>query len=82
MQVKTCLQQNEELRNTLDRLRMEQASISGLHDKASQIFSDSNREDNTIESQYGADFFSLKVCEGNNSVISVFSFELLYLLFI
>ncbi|KAL8525667.1 hypothetical protein ACS0TY_015056 [Phlomoides rotata] len=59
-QVKTCLQKNEELRNTLNKLRMEQASIPGLHDKDSQVFSDSNRDDNTMESQYGAAFYSLK----------------------
>ncbi|KAL6532704.1 hypothetical protein OROGR_013664 [Orobanche gracilis] len=58
-QVKICLQQNEELRSMLDRLRAEQANI-GPNDKAPQAISDSVRGNNTIESQYGADIYSLK----------------------
>ncbi|KAL6532684.1 hypothetical protein OROGR_013644 [Orobanche gracilis] len=58
-QVKICLQQNEELRSMLDRLRAEQANI-GPNDKAPQAISDSVRGNNTIESQYGSDIYSLK----------------------
>ncbi|KAK6152693.1 hypothetical protein DH2020_012332 [Rehmannia glutinosa] len=59
-QMKICLQQNEEHRSMLDKLRTEQANMPGLIDKASQAMSDSGRGDNTIESQYGAEFYSLK----------------------
>ncbi|GFP94030.1 hypothetical protein PHJA_001547400 [Phtheirospermum japonicum] len=50
-QVKICLQQNEELRSMLDKLRTEHANMSGPNDKASQEMSDSARGDNTVESQ-------------------------------
>lgn len=50
---------------------MEQASIPGLHDKVSQDFPDLNRGNNTIESQYGAEFFSLKVCENSVNMLSL-----------
>ncbi|KAI3446838.1 hypothetical protein Pfo_003503 [Paulownia fortunei] len=59
-QIKNCLQQNEELRSMLDKMRTEQASMPGLNDKASQAMSDSGRGDNMIESQYGTEFYSLK----------------------
>ncbi|XP_057772400.1 uncharacterized protein LOC130991978 isoform X2 [Salvia miltiorrhiza] len=59
-QVKAHIQQNEELRNTLDKLRMEQASLPGLNDKAFQALSGSSRGDHTIESQYNAEYISLK----------------------
>lgn len=60
-QVKAYLQQNEELRSTLGKLRKEQASLlPGLNDKASQALSGSSRGDNTSESQYGAEYLSLK----------------------
>ncbi|KAL9140998.1 hypothetical protein ABFS82_14G073800 [Erythranthe guttata] len=59
-QVKVCLQQNEELRNMLDKLRMEKASVAGINDKASQALLDSGRVDNLIEPQYAAEFYSIK----------------------
>ncbi|KAL1558045.1 ciliary rootlet coiled-coil protein 2-like [Salvia divinorum] len=59
-QVKAHIQQNEELRKTVDKLRMEQASLPGLNDKAFQALSGSSRGDNAIESQYGAEYISLK----------------------
>ncbi|KAG6415046.1 hypothetical protein SASPL_122447 [Salvia splendens] len=59
-QVKAHIQQNEELRKTVDKLRMEQASLPGLNDKAFQSLSSSSRGDNAIESQYGAEYISLK----------------------
>lgn len=64
MQVKVCLQQNEELRSTLDMLRSEKASLPGLGDKASQASLDSGRVDNVIEPHYAAEFHSLQVCNG------------------
>lgn len=62
LQVKSYLQHNEELRNTLDKLRMEQANLPGLNDKSSQALPGSSRGDNTLESPYEAEFLSLKVC--------------------
>ncbi|KAL3850636.1 hypothetical protein ACJIZ3_012518 [Penstemon smallii] len=60
-QVKDCLRQNEELRGMLDKLRTEQASVPALNAKVSQTpLSDSGRGENTIESQYAAEFYSLK----------------------
>ncbi|KAL7082074.1 hypothetical protein ACP275_14G077700 [Erythranthe tilingii] len=59
-QVKVCLQQNEELRSMLDKLRTEKASVAGINDKASQALLDSGRVDNMIEPQYAAEFYSIK----------------------
>ncbi|KAK6126919.1 hypothetical protein DH2020_039334 [Rehmannia glutinosa] len=59
-QMKICLQQNEELRSMLDKLRTEQANMPGLNGKTSQAMSDSGRGDNTIDSQHGAEIYSLK----------------------
>ncbi|KAH6836602.1 myosin heavy chain-like protein [Perilla frutescens var. hirtella] len=59
-QVKAYVQQNEELRNTLDKLRKEQANLPGPSDNASQALLGSSRGDNTIESQYGVEYLSLK----------------------
>lgn len=63
LQVKAYIQQNEDLRNTLDKLRMEQANSPGMNDKAPQALSGSSSGENTIESQYGAEYVSLKVCQ-------------------
>lgn len=46
---------------------MEQANSPGLYDKASLALSGSSRGDNTIESQYGDEYLSLKVCQRNHS---------------
>lgn len=63
LQVKAYIQQNGDLRSALDKLRMEQANSPGMNDKASQALSGSNSSDNTNESQYGAEYLSLKVCQ-------------------
>ncbi|KAG8371448.1 hypothetical protein BUALT_Bualt13G0088600 [Buddleja alternifolia] len=59
-QVKNCLQQNEELRGMLEKLRNEQATAPALNDKVSQALLDVGRGDNGTESQYAAEFYSLK----------------------
>ncbi|PIN26560.1 hypothetical protein CDL12_00696 [Handroanthus impetiginosus] len=59
-QVKTCLEQNEELRGMLDKLRNEQAGIQYLNDKTSQALVDSSRGNNMVESEYAAEIYSLK----------------------
>ncbi|KAK4408575.1 hypothetical protein Sango_0438500 [Sesamum angolense] len=59
-QVKDCLKQNEELRSMVDNMRTEQTSLSVLNDKASQALNISGRGDNTMESPYAAELYSLK----------------------
>ncbi|KAL0436816.1 UNVERIFIED_CONTAM: hypothetical protein Sradi_0389500 [Sesamum radiatum] len=58
--VKVCLKQNEELRSMVDNMRTEQTSLSVLNDKASQALNISGRGDDTIESPYAAELYSLK----------------------
>ncbi|XP_011089807.1 centrosomal protein of 83 kDa isoform X1 [Sesamum indicum] len=59
-QVKVCLKQNEELRSMVDNLRTEQTSLSVLNDKASRAINISGGGDNTTESLYAAELYSLK----------------------
>lgn len=56
-QVKDCLQQNEQLRGMLNKLRAEQTSVQTVDDKVTKkAHFDSSREDN----QYSAEVYSLK----------------------
>lgn len=62
-QVKDCLQQNEQLRGMLNKLRAEQTSGQTVDDKVTKkAHFDSSSEDG----QYSAEVYSLKVCIKNS----------------